>query len=126
MLRQAIGGADYVVAFLRTALFIVGSLETLHDGVVSLLRMQQVVDGAFHRLIKFRERSVGKRSERTKDSANTFGIHDEWAHVVAGLGVGLEVRHIVAGPFLSGIVPPHLPAGRIKRFAIQIAGSAIV
>ena len=88
--------------------------------------MQRIVNRTFDRLVKFGERAVGEGCERPEDSADAFGIHDEWAHVIFRLGVGLEIGNVVASPFLRGFVPPHLFSCGIERFAVEVAGRAIV
>ena len=75
-------------------------LELLHHRIVRLLRMQRILDRALDRLVMLRERPVGQGAERSEESADAFGIHDERAHVIFGMRVGLEVGHVVADPLL--------------------------
>src|ERR1039458_9691885 len=72
------------------------------------------------------ERSIGKRSERSENSARALGIHDEWPHVIFGMRIRLEIRDIVSNPLLHGFAPPDLPARRIPRLAIHVAGSSVI
>src|SRR5580692_414490 len=90
-LGQAIGRADNRVTVLGRRIFVVRRFETLHHGIVRLLRMQHVVHRAFYRLVEFGERSIGKSGERRKNSPYALRIHDEWAHVIFRLGVDFEV-----------------------------------
>src|ERR1700694_2625659 len=88
--------------------------------------MKRVVNRTLDRFVVFRERSIGKGSERPKNSPYALRIHDERAHVIFGLGIGLEGWHGVAHPFLRAFVPPDLLPRRIPGFAIEIAGRAVV
>src|SRR5262249_38646264 len=99
-----------VEALFGRAIFVVGRLETPQDGIVSLFGVQWILNGALDGLVVFREWAVGKSSKGRENAADAFGIHDEWAHVVFGFGVHLEVGDVVAKPFLLCFVPPHLTA----------------
>src|SRR5882757_5758112 len=105
MLGHAVSGADDCVAVLGRTVFVVGGLEPLDHGIVGLLRMQRVINGALGRFVEFRERAIREGGEWAKDSADALGIHDEGTHVILRLGVRLEVRHIVADPFLRRFAP---------------------
>jgi hypothetical protein len=70
--------------------------------------MQRIFNGAFDGLVMFGERPVGKGRERRENAAHALGIHDERAHVILGVRIGLEVRDVVAHPLLRGFVPPDL------------------
>ena len=58
------------------------------------------------------ERTVSQRSQRHKQAADAFRIHDERSHVVLGIGIGLEVRHVIARP-LAGAVSFHQTCLRV-------------
>src|SRR6267142_3839262 len=82
MLGHAVSGADDCVAVLGRAVFVVGGLEPLDHGIVGLLRMQRVINGALGRFVEFRERAIREGGEWAKDSADALGIHDEGTHVI--------------------------------------------
>src|SRR5579859_4285789 len=88
--------------------------------------MQGIGDRALGRFIVLRERAIGHGSDWYKQSSDSFRVHDEWSHVSLRIGVGLEIRHVVANPFLLGLAPPDLLTIRIPRLAVQIAGGTVV
>src|SRR6202521_434365 len=126
MLGEAISRADNGVAVLRRAVFVIRRLEAFYHRIVGPLRMEWIVDRALGRFVVFGERSIGKGRERPKDSPYALRIHNERAHVIFGLGIDLEVHHIVANPFLLVFVPPDLFSGWIPGIASHIARRAIV
>ena len=126
VLGEAIGGADDVVAFLHRAVLVHRGLELLHHRIVGLVGVQRIVDGALDGLVVLREGTVGHRAERHEDAPHALRIHDERAHVLFWLGVGLEVGNVIAHPLLRGFVPPDLLACRIPRLAREIARGAVV
>ncbi len=105
MLGQAVGRADNRVTVLGCGVFIVRGFESFDHRIVSLLRVQRIVDRALGRFIVFRERTIGEGRERAKDSADTLRIHNEWAHVILRLGINFEVRHVVATNPIPGALP---------------------
>src|SRR2546429_4863287 len=106
--------------------FVDRSLVALLHGIVLLSRIKLVVNRTFDWLVVFRERSIGEGSKRGKDPPDAFRIHNERAHMILGLGVDLEVRHVVAHPFLRAFVPPDLATRWIPGLAVGIARCAIV
>ena len=79
--------------------------------------MQRIRNRALDGLVVLGEGPVGHRAQRNEDAADAFRIHDERAHVVLRLGVGLEVGNVIAHPLLGGFVPPDLLARRVPRLA---------
>ena len=59
-----------------------------------------------------------------EEAAYSLGLHDEGLHSFAWGGIGLEVRHIGAGPL--GAVPPDHLAVRVPGLAGGVAGGAVV
>src|SRR5215813_2680398 len=72
------------------------------------------------------EGPISKGAEGSENSSDSFGIHDEGAHVILRFRVGFEVWDVVADPFLLWFVPPHLAAGGVPGFSFEVAGCAIV
>src|SRR5688572_25543175 len=73
-----------------------------------------------------RKRTIGEGRKRSEDATHAFRIHDERPHVVLGIGINLEIRHVVADPFLLLLVPPNLSAFRVPWLARWITRSAVV
>src|SRR6202041_3328198 len=94
--------------------------------IIRLARMQRILHRTLDRLVVLGERPVGKGGQRTENSADAFGIHNEWTHVILGIRIHLEVRNIVPNPKLRCFVPPNLLARRIPRLASWIARSAVI
>src|SRR5581483_6776413 len=78
------------------------------------------------RLVVFGEWPLGERPERAEETSDAFGVHDERAHVILGVGIGLEVRHVVADPSLLRFAPPDLFALRVPGLARRVARRAVV
>src|ERR1700719_1548224 len=125
-LGQSVGRADNRVTVLGGAVFVVRGFETLDHRIVRLLRMEKIVNRTFDRFVVLGERSIGKGRERRKDSTYALRVHDERAHVIFWLGIDLEVRHVVADPFLLFFVPPDLFSRWIPGLAVNVTRRAIV
>src|SRR6202034_4855941 len=59
-------------------------------------------------------------------SSDALRIHNEGSHVIFGMGVGLEVRHVIASPLSRRFVPPDLLAINIPGLPRDVARSSIV
>src|SRR6202008_534807 len=75
---------------------------------------------------EFGERSIGKSCQRRKQSSYALRIHDKRAHVIFRFGIDLEVRYVVANPFLLAFVPPDLFSRSVPGLAVDVARRAIV
>src|SRR5216684_5697963 len=126
MLGHAIGRTDNRVTVLWRGVFVVRRFEALRYRIVRLRWMEWIVNRTLSRFVMFGEGSIGKSGERPKDSSYALRIHDERTHVILGLGIDLEVHHVVADPFLLLFVPPNLLSRWIPRLAVHVAGRAIV
>jgi hypothetical protein len=71
---QPVRGADNVVALFGRAEFVQVVFELLRDGVVVLLRMQQVLGRALEGFLMFWERSVGDQTKRDEEPAHALGV----------------------------------------------------
>src|SRR5512132_2887832 len=72
------------------------------------------------------EGPIGESGQRAKDSADAFRVHDEGAHVLLGVRVGLEIGDVVSYPELCGLIPPHLLPFGVPRFSRGVARRAVV
>src|SRR5258707_10036780 len=83
-------------------------------------------DGTLDWFVVRRERTIRHRPKRHEQPAHALRIHDERTHVVFGIGISLEVRHVIAGPLAGGLIKPDLFAAGVPGLAFQVAGSAVV
>src|SRR5580692_1435730 len=111
---------------LHRSVLIVGSLEACNHGIVRSFWMQGILDWTLERLVVFRERTISKSPQRRENSPDAFRIHDEWAHVILWLGIGLEIRHVVSDPFLLVFVPPNLLSRCVPGLTVHVARCAVV
>src|SRR5437763_6149 len=44
------------------------------------------------------ERTISHARQRDKEPAHSFRVHDERAHMIFGVGIGLEIRNIIPCP----------------------------
>ncbi len=88
--------------------------------------MQRVGDRALRWFVVLRERTIRHGTEGHEQPAQALRVHDERAHVVLGIGISLEIRHVIAGPFACSFIEPNLLAAGVPGLAFQIAGSTIV
>src|SRR5258707_7282553 len=72
------------------------------------------------------KRTISHARQRDKEPANSFRVHDERAHVIFGVGIGLEIRNIIPRPLASGFIEPDLFAAGIPGLAVEIAGSTVI
>ena len=126
MLGEPVSGADHVELVTHRGVLIHRRLELLNHRIILLLRMQHILHRTFDGFVMFGEGSIGERGQRRKDPSNAFWIHDERAHVVLGIRVRFEIRHVVSLPKLCRLVPPNLLARRIVRLSRGIARSPVV
>src|SRR5712671_3342461 len=88
--------------------------------------MERIDQRTFDRLVMFGERTVSHARQWHKEPAHSFRVHDEGTHVVFRIGIGFEVRHIIARPLAGGFIEPDMFAAGIPRLAFEVAGSTIV
>src|ERR1700722_16592265 len=88
--------------------------------------MQRILNRTFDGLVMLREWPICEHTDRSEQTPDAFRIHDERPHVILRMGVGLEVRPVIAYPLSRRFVPPALFAVRIPRLPVGIARGAIV
>src|SRR5215831_20890868 len=118
MLGKAVGGAR-IWELVRSAVLVHVRLHFLHHRAIGLRWMKRVLGRAFDGLVMLREGTVRHWGQRNKEAADALRVHDEWTHVVFGIGISLEVGHVIACPLPGSFIEPDLFAAGIPRLAIQ-------